>query len=258
MTTRFRSQYERRNLPLDKDSKKDLETHDVLDLLPDREAESVKQWLLAHPEIEIISRDRAGAYADGAAQGAPQAQQIADRWHLCKNLRDAVEDYLKRKTIQLSSSTSAETASPEMKTCPSLPSFAAPVKRPCASQAKTERKQQLVDQVKSLHQEGNSIRTIAAQLDLARNTVRHYLRLERPGEPTPRPRKPSQLDPFSDYLSERFQEGCSNASHCFRNFRKKAIVEEKPRCAVLWRVFARDCLAWFAHPNMQSREQRCR
>jgi len=51
----------------------DLETHRLLDLLPDRDAESVKQWLAAHPEIEIVSRDRGGAYADGAAQGAPSA-----------------------------------------------------------------------------------------------------------------------------------------------------------------------------------------
>jgi transposase len=61
----------------------DLETHRLIDLLPDRETESVKQWLLAYPEIEIVSRDRGGAYADGATQGAPQAQQIADRWHVC-------------------------------------------------------------------------------------------------------------------------------------------------------------------------------
>jgi transposase len=47
----------------------DRQTHNVLDLPPDREAESVKQWLLAHPDIEIVSRDRAGAYADGATQG---------------------------------------------------------------------------------------------------------------------------------------------------------------------------------------------
>src|SRR5215469_12990235 len=69
----------------------DLETHTLLDVLPDREAESVKTWLEAHPEIAYISRDRAGAYADGAARGAPQA----------KNLGDAVEDYLKRKRIRV-------------------------------------------------------------------------------------------------------------------------------------------------------------
>lgn len=79
----------------------DLQTHDLLDLLPDREAESVKQWFLAHPEIEIVSRDRGGAYAEGAAQGAPQAQQIADSWHLCKNLGDAVQDYLTRRPSRL-------------------------------------------------------------------------------------------------------------------------------------------------------------
>jgi transposase len=75
----------------------DLQTHKILDLLPDREAESVREWLLAHPEVDVISRDRGGAYADGAAQGAPQAIQVADRWHLCKNLGDAIEAYLVRK-----------------------------------------------------------------------------------------------------------------------------------------------------------------
>ncbi len=68
----------------------DIETHHVLDLLPNREAQSVKQWLVAHPEIEIVSRDRGGTYTDGAAQSASQAIQIADRWHVCKNLGDAV------------------------------------------------------------------------------------------------------------------------------------------------------------------------
>jgi transposase len=77
----------------------DLETHRLIDILPDREAESVRKWLAAHPEIEVVSRDRGGAYADGAAQGAPQAIQIADRWHVCKNLGDAVEEYLKRHAL---------------------------------------------------------------------------------------------------------------------------------------------------------------
>ena len=56
-----------------------LETHKIIDLLVDREAESVKQWLAAHPEVEIVSRDRGGTYVDGATRGAPQATQVADR-----------------------------------------------------------------------------------------------------------------------------------------------------------------------------------
>jgi transposase len=177
------------------------------------------EWL--KPEIEIVSRDRAGAYADGAAQGAPQAQQIADRWHICKNLGDAVEDYLKRKAIAIPSSPPSDLASAQVKASPALAPPTAPVKRTRASLAKTEQKQKRVDQVKTMHQEGNSIHTIAARLDLARNTVRRYLRLERPVEPTPRPRKPSQLDPFYDYLSERFKEGCSNAHQLFEELQEK-------------------------------------
>ncbi|MHB8597172.1 MAG: ISL3 family transposase [Ktedonobacteraceae bacterium] len=199
----------------------DLQTHRLFDLLPDREAESVKQWLLAHPEIEIVSRDRAGAYADGASQGAPQAQQIADRWHICKNLGDAVEDYLKRQKIQIPSSPSSDTTPLEVLVPLPLPPATAPVKSTRASQAKAERKQALVDQVKAMHKEGISIHTIAARLELARNTVRRYVRMEGPVQPTPRPRKPSQLDPFYDYLCERFKDGCSNAYQLFEELQEK-------------------------------------
>ena len=199
----------------------DLETHRLLDLLPDREAESVKQWLLAHPEIDIVSRDRGGAYADGAAQGAPQAIQIADRWHLCKNLGDAVQDYFIRQPIQIPPSPAPKTTTQEVADVCAPPS--PPNSEPCryASREKRERKQAVVDLVKHLHEQGNSLHTIAAELNLARNTVRRYLRLEGPVQPTPRTRRLSQLDPFYDFLTERWNDGCTNAHQLFVELQDK-------------------------------------
>ena len=72
----------------------DLERRRVVDLLPDRSAASTATWLKAHPEVEIVSRDRAGLYAEGAREGSPQALQVADRFHLLQNFREAVERQL--------------------------------------------------------------------------------------------------------------------------------------------------------------------
>src|SRR6266516_3256824 len=78
-----------------------LETHKIIGLLSDREAESVRQWLAAHPKVDVVSRDRGARYIDGATLGAPQATQVADRWHILSNLGDAVEEFLLRLHIRL-------------------------------------------------------------------------------------------------------------------------------------------------------------
>jgi len=71
----------------------DLEQHQVIDLLPTRTAETLAKWLQQHPSIQIVARDRSGEYKRGIMLGVPQAQQIADRWHLLANLRESLERF---------------------------------------------------------------------------------------------------------------------------------------------------------------------
>lgn len=79
----------------------DLEHRMPIDLLADATAESFAAWLVAHPSVEVISRDRGTTFADGANRGAPHALQIADRWHLLHNLGEALEKVLARHHAEL-------------------------------------------------------------------------------------------------------------------------------------------------------------
>jgi len=88
----------------------DLERHAVVDLLPDRAVDSTVAWLKEHPEVTTIARDRAGVYAEAAAQGAPQAMQVADRWHLLHNLGEVLEEFLLHKRAALRAAATPSTA----------------------------------------------------------------------------------------------------------------------------------------------------
>jgi transposase len=156
----------------------DLERHAVVDLLPDRTAETLAAWLLAHPGIQIISRDRASAYADGARQGAPHAIQVADRWHLLKNVGDALERFLLGQQTALRRAHAAPTANAAASiTSARIPE---PTRPPSSG---TLRREARYARIMALRTAGHSIRAIARQTDLSRMTVRKYLRAERCPEP---------------------------------------------------------------------------
>lgn len=73
----------------------DLERHQPIALLPDRTAETLERWLKEHPGVEILSRDRSKTYKSAMEKGAPDAIQVADRFHLLKNLEEALENFFK-------------------------------------------------------------------------------------------------------------------------------------------------------------------
>jgi transposase len=79
----------------------DLRTHRPVDLLPERTADALSLWRIRHPGALVVSRDRSSEFARGASDGAPEAIQIADRFHVLQNLREAAERALKRMHAEL-------------------------------------------------------------------------------------------------------------------------------------------------------------
>jgi transposase len=206
----------------------DEEARRPIELLPDRESERLKEWLEKHPEVEIITRDRSGAYAKGAQEGAPQAIQIADRFHLLQNLQEVVESVLTRNHTALREAAKglSDLAEAEMK--PSEPTIvdaseaiAAPIKTKAAerSRARRARREARYNEVKELKREGLSIRGIARRLGIHRETIRKYLKAESLPEQASRASRGGKVNHYVEFLQKRLEEGCRNASSLYREIR---------------------------------------
>lgn len=204
----------------------DLESRRVVDLLSDREAQSLAQWLKEHPGVEIISRDRAGSYAEGARLGAPDATQVADRWHLVKNLGQTLERVLDTKRSLLKKAAKGDGASAEA--CETV-SAELPVPRPTENELRREQEKQhrradrqgRYEQARRLFDAGYNVSAIARQMDLSRETVRTFLHSETFPERRARARRPGTLDPYERYLQQRWQEGYHNAAQIFREIKEQ-------------------------------------
>jgi transposase len=201
-----------------------LDLHCVIDLLPIRSAESLAEWLQQHPEVMTISRDRSGLYADGAALGAPHAQQIADRFHLVLNFSAAVERVLEEHSSELTRPSVEEPVRNAEIACPAevdtaLPSATAPpVSR---SQERRQRRLERYEQVVAMFKAGASQRAIGRAIGLGRKTVRRWLRRGQfPERKTPH-RQPPKVNEFADYIQQRWSEGCHNASRLYREIQAK-------------------------------------
>ncbi|MFF2059966.1 ISL3 family transposase [Rhodococcus qingshengii] len=199
----------------------DMDTHRPVDVLADRKAETVTEWLRAHPGTEVICR--AGAYAEAARTGAPEAIEVADRWHLWHNLAEAVEKTVAAHHHCLRM---AETTEPE----PSIERTALEQLRMAAEQVHVARQESSIltvrtkrrfEAVTTLKNEGMGIRMIVRQLGLARETVRRFYYANSVEEllGAPRAGRPTMLDRFAVHLHERFNDGCTSAAALYEELR---------------------------------------
>jgi transposase len=213
----------------------DLERGDVIDLLPDRDATTVKKWLDDHPGVELISRDRSPVYAQAAAESAPEAQQVADRWHLLKNLREAIERLFERRSDEVSEAVKAPAPATES-LCIPAPTGAqhsvtavesSPPPQPTAEprpeslrlqsqRARRRRRIERFEQVHERHRQRHSARRIARELGMSRNAVRHYLRCKECPNWKPGRAWRSRWDAHREWIDARIAEGCTNAADLHR------------------------------------------
>jgi transposase len=188
----------------------DLERKKVVDLLPDRDAGSFAAWLRDHPGVEVVARDRADVYADGARRGAPRAVHVADRWHLLRNLGEAVRTAVgaHHAAVRRARRDSvAERAGPER--------AASITTREARKAARHQPRQARYAEVRRLSDAGATVSAIARACELDRKTVRKWLREGGPGT-WDRPAGPGILAPYLNQLERRWAEGSRNATRLWQ------------------------------------------
>ncbi len=212
----------------------DLETHRPVDLLKERDAETLSNWLKEHPGVEVISRDRSGAYAEGASSGAPSAIQVADRFHLLKNVSEALDGMLRGRRLDIKEAEPQEDANTgepcEIRPVEEVVQPERPLSATKRYQAeRREARRAKWEQVRAFRGAGTGIRQIARDMGMSRQTVRKMIATPVPPRYTPRPPRPGGLSsptlaPYVDYLQDRWQQGCTNVAQLFREIQAKGYL----------------------------------
>lgn len=198
-----------------------LDLHRVADLLPDRSTESLSDWLQQRRGITMIARDRCGLYAEGATLGAPNAQQVADRFHLILNLSATIERVLeeRRRYLTLPPAKPAPVPQSDNLIPPANKQSVSPSLT--LQQQRRERRLQRYQQVIDLYAKGYSKKAISRELGIETKTIRRWLRAgEFPERKAPH-RRPPKVHEFAEYLQQRWTEGCHNATKLYEEIRQK-------------------------------------
>lgn len=240
----------------------DMHSLRPVELLADRTAETLRSWLQSHPGVEIVCRDRAGAYAEGTAHGAPDAVQVADRWHVWNNLAGAVERTVSRHQQHLCAAVvhtaiepgidASAAGEPTGRTNSDGPQE--PAVLPGAPLCPADRTDRVATRTRERHtavhalvEQGMGIRTIAGRLGLARGTVRRFARATTPDDLLGRNgtgRRASLLEEYKPYLHRRWNAGCTNATALFEQIRARGYRGSRGIVAAYLRQFRTAGRTW--------------
>ena len=183
----------------------DLERRRIVDLLPDREPATVEAWLKAHPEIASISRDRGGGYGQAATKAAPQAVQVADRWHLMENASAAFLEAVRRSMRSIREVLNATVTNPALLTCAERIQYDGFLLRQDNNRT-----------IKALAAAGTSIKKTTRQTGRSRKLVRSVLR---GGDGDVFRCRSNILEPYLVMLGAEWESGCRNGAELWRRLR---------------------------------------
>ena len=204
----------------------DLERGIVIDLLSNREAETLAEWLKARSSVEIVARDRSKSYAAGVDEGAPEAVHVADRWHLASNLVDAIEATLARYPSRLRGGPIPEKVENSSSKASSDSRKQTTVKSDmlAARAAKRALRLEQYNQVITLRQRGVVQKDIASHVGIGRRTVIRWLTHGTFPERKPRASQPTKVDSYRTYVYQRWQEGCHNLAQLYREIERQGYT----------------------------------
>jgi transposase len=207
----------------------DLERRQPVALLPERTAETLAVWLREHPGVQVIARDRSQAYAEGARQGAPAATQVADRFHLLQNLREALDQVFLTHSHILDAINETMRQQPVLLPDGAMAVPVAPHAIPLPAQQRAAhrqaRRQALHTQVWVLHRQGWTAPAIAQHVGMSLRTVQRDLRTTTfVGRQRRSDYGGSLLTPYKPYLLERWNAGCYTAMRLFRDLRQRGYA----------------------------------
>lgn len=188
----------------------DLEQRRIVDLLPDRDQATVKAWLRAHPEIGVVARDRSGGFAAAVSEAAPEAVQVADRWHLMENASAAFLEAVRGVLGPIRQVLSRGAINPDLLSAAERLQYEG-----------YQRRKETNDTIRAMATAGTPIKEIVRRTGCSRKLVRAVLRNR---EDEVFRSRTSSLEPWLLRLEEMWEAGCRNAAELWRRLRDEGFA----------------------------------